>query len=61
MDGLDMAKHTDAYFRSIFSGNNEREFSSFVGCFDCAGPAPAGRNAPDSPDPDMHGCRIRLR
>ena len=60
MDGLDMAKQTDTYFRSIFSDNNKREFSSFAGCFDCSGPAPTGRSVPDSPDLDMHGCRIRL-
>lgn len=56
-DGLTAARLTDRWLRKILKPTNE-EFSYFAN----SGTAYSSkRNVPDSPDPDMKGCRIDLR
>lgn len=59
-DGLDAAKQTDRFLRGLLRGasSQDGEFSHFA---TSATLKQAGRSLPDSPDPDMKGCRIDLR
>ena len=55
LNGLDMATQACMYLQGIIAPERNQEFSCFADCSH-----EAGRGVPDSPDPDMHGCRIRL-
>lgn len=57
-DGLAAARQTDQYLRGKFCGAKDGAFSY---CVNSAVPHAAGRSVPDSPDPDMKGCRIDSR
>lgn len=57
-DGLATARQTDRYLRGKFCGAMDGAFSY---CVNSAVPQAAGHSVPDSPDPDMKGCRIDLR
>lgn len=57
-DGLTAVRQTDQYLRGKFCGAKDEVFSY---CVHSAVPHVTGRSVPDSPDPDMKGCRIDLR
>lgn len=59
-DGLDTAKQTNHYLRGLFCGTHGQD-DTFSYCVNSAAPQTGGHSLPDSPDPDMHGCRIDLR
>lgn len=61
--GLDAAIQTDRYLRSLFCAQPYNRFYDFHTPMygDLCPTLCAGRGCPDSPDHNMHSCRIDLR
>lgn len=55
LDALEMAQETNKYLRGMITLEPNMDFSCFADCSQ-----KAERGAPNSPDPNMYGCRIRL-
>ena len=55
LDALEMAQQTNKNLRGMITLEPNMDFSSFEDCSQ-----KAERGAPNSPDPNMYGCRIQL-